>query len=81
MTSSAGLRGWRFAKVADFFGRLSFPVYMSHYMFLPIHRYYVTQYSAKVPLAVNVCVFIVSYLVILLIGYGVMRFWERMQSR
>ena len=43
--------GGRFAQVADFFGRLSFPVYMSHFMFLPIHRYYVVQYSAKVSFA------------------------------
>ena len=67
------------AQVADFFGRLSFPVYMSHFMFLPIHRHYVVQHSANASFAANVCVFIGSYLVILLIGCCVMRFWERVQ--
>ena len=73
--------GGRFAQVADFFGRLSFPVYMSHFMFLPIHRHYVVQHSANASFAANVCVFIGSYLVILLIGCCVMRFWERVQSK
>ena len=73
--------GGRFAKVADFFGRLSFPVYMSHFMFLSIHRYYVAQYSTKVPRTTNVAVFALSYLAILLIGYGVMKFWERVQAK
>ena len=73
--------GGRFAKVADFFGRLSFPVYMSHFMFLSIHRHYVAQYSAKVSTATNVAVFALSYLAILLIGYGVMKFWERVQAK
>ena len=69
--------GGRFAAVADFFGRLSFPVYMSHFMFLPIHRYYVVHHSANFSFAANVGVFALAYLAILLIGYGVMRFWER----
>ena len=75
------MRGWRFAKVADFFGRLSFPVYMSHYMFLPIHRHYVAQHPAKMSMATNVAVFALSYLAILLIGCGVMKFWERVQAK
>ena len=73
--------GGRFARIADFFGRLSFPVYMSHFMFLSIHRHYVAQYSAKVSMATNVAVFALSYLAILLIGYSVMRFWERVQAK
>lgn len=73
--------GGRFARIADFFGRLSFPVYMSHFMFLPIHRHYVVQYSAKVSFAANIGVFAGAYLAILLIGYCVMMFWEWMQSR
>ena len=73
--------GGRFAQVADFFGRLSFPVYMSHFMFLPIHRHYVVQYSAKVSFATNCWVFAGAYAVILLIGYGVMKFWERVQAK
>ena len=72
--------GGLFAQVADFFGRLSFPVYMSHFMFLPIHRHYVVQYSAKVSFAANVGVFAGAYLAILLIGYGVMKFWEKVQA-
>ena len=73
--------GGRFAQIADFFGRLSFPVYMSHFMFLPIHRYYVAQYSAKVSFAANVGVFALAYLVILLIGYCVMTFWDKVQAK
>ena len=52
---------------------------MSHFMFLPIHRHYVVQHSANASFAANVCVFIGSYLVILLIGCCVMRFWKRVQ--
>ena len=73
--------GGRFARIADFFGRLSFPVYISHFMFLPIHRQYVAQHAAKVSLATNLAVFALSYLAILLIGYGVMKFWERVQVK
>jgi len=73
--------GGRFARIADFFGRLSFPVYMSHFMFLPIHRQYVVQHSANVSFATNVAVFAGAYLAILLIGYAVMRFWERVQAK
>ena len=69
--------GGRFAQIADFFGRLSFPVYMSHFMFMPILQKYVAVCSAKVSFAANVGVFALTYLVILLIGYGVMRFWEK----
>ena len=68
--------GGRFAKTARFFGELSFPVYMSHYMFMPVHRYYVKTYSANLPDWGNYLVFAGEYLVILLIGYGVMKFWE-----
>lgn len=71
----------RFARIADFLVRLSFPVYMSHYMFMSIHSYYVRQYSAKVSLATNVVEFAGSYLAILLIGFVVMKFWERIQSK
>lgn len=67
----------RFARIADFFGRLSFPVYMSHFMFMWVFRYYVVQYSAKVSLATNVCAFAGAYMSILAIGYGVMKFWEK----
>ena len=54
---------------------------MSHFMFLPIHRYYVVQYSAKVSFAANVGVFALAYLAILLIGYCVMTFWDKVQAR
>ena len=73
--------GGRFARIADFFGRLSFPVYMSHYMFMWCFRCYVVQYSAKVSLATNVCVFAAAYAAILAVGYGVMKFWEKVQSK
>lgn len=73
--------GGRFAQIADFFGRLSFPVYMSHFMFLPIHRYYVVHHSANFSFAANVGVFALAYLAILLIGYCVMTFWDRGQVR
>jgi peptidoglycan/LPS O-acetylase OafA/YrhL len=73
--------GGRFAKVARFFGELSFPVYMSHYMFMPMHRYYVKTYSANLPDWGNYLVFAGEYLVILLIGYGVMNFWEVVKPR
>jgi len=73
--------GGRYAEVAGFLGKISFPVYMSHFMFLPIHRHYVAQYSAKVSMMTNVAVFVGTYLAILVIGYGVMRFWERVQSK
>jgi len=73
--------GGRYAQVANFFGRLSFPVYMSHFMFLPIHYVYVQRYSANVPWTVNVAEFAGAYMVILMIGYGVMTFWERVQSK
>jgi len=73
--------GGRFAKVAGFLGRLSFPAYMSHFMFLPILRCYVKQYSATVSMTTNVCVFVGFYLAFLAIGYGVMRFWERVQAK
>ena len=45
-------------------------------MFMPIHRYYVKTYSANLPDWGNYLVFAGEYLVILLIGYGVMKFWE-----
>ena len=67
--------GGRFAKWAAFFGELSFPVYMSHYMFMPMHRYYVTTYAAKVSDLGNYLVFAGEYLAILVVGYCVMRFW------
>lgn len=73
--------GGRYAKVADFFGRLSFPVYMSHFMFMPILRTYVRQQAAQMSLVTNLAVYVGTYLAILLIGYGVMRFWERIQSK
>jgi len=73
--------GGRYAQVANFFGRLSFPVYMSHFMFMPIHRYYVKQCSANVSLAANLAEFAGVYVAILLIGYGVMKFWEKVQSK
>ena len=72
--------GGRFAEGAAFFGRLSFPAYMSHYMFMPIHRHYVTTYSGGVPDWGNYLVFAGEYLAILLVGYCVMRFWEKVQS-
>ena len=69
--------GGRFAEGAAFFGRLSFPVYMSHYMFMPIHRHYVTAYSGGVPDWGNYLVFAGEYLAILFVGYCVMKFWEK----
>ena len=72
--------GGRFAKVAAFFGRLSFPVYMSHYMFMSIHRHYVKTYSGNLPDWGNYLVFAGEYFAILLVGYCVMRFWEKVQS-
>jgi len=71
----------RYAKVANFFGNLSFPVYMSHYMFMPLHHRYVAECSAKVSTLANIAEFAGAYAAILLIGYGVMRFWDRVQSK
>ena len=77
---SAYLNGyWRPA--AKFFGELSFPVYMSHYMFMPMHQHYVKTYSGNLPDWGNYMVFACEYLVILLIGYGVMRFWASVLRR
>ena len=73
--------GGRFAKAAKFFGELSFPVYMSHYMFMPMHQHYVKTYSGNLPDWGNYMVFACEYLVILLIGYGVMRFWASVLRR
>ena len=62
-------------------GELSFPVYMSHYMFMPMHQHYVKTYSGNLPDWGNYMVFACEYLVILLIGYGVMRFWASVLRR
>ena len=72
--------GGRFAKIARFFGELSFPVYMSHYMFMPIHRHYVNTCSGNLPDWGNYLVFAGEYFVVLLIGYGVMKFWEAVKA-
>jgi len=69
--------GGRFAKVAGFFGRLSFPVYMSHYMFMSIHKHFAKTYAASLPDWGNYMIFAGEYFVLLLIGYGVMKFWEK----
>ena len=72
--------GGRFAKTAAFLGELSFPVYMSHYMFMPMHRHYVTTYAANLPDWINYFVFAGEYAALLLVGYGVMRFWGNRQA-
>ena len=73
--------GGRFAKVAAFFGELSFPVYMSHYMFMSAHRQFVKTYAGGLPDWANNLVFAGEYLAILLVGCGVMLFWRRFARR
>lgn len=73
--------GGRFAKVAALLGELSFPVYMSHFMFMPAHHFYVRSFSERLPFAGNCLVFAGEYLVILLAGFAVMKFWERVQKK
>ena len=72
--------GW-FAKVAAFFGELSFPVYMSHYMFMSAHRHFVKTYAGTLSDGANNLVFAAEYLAILLVGCGVMMFWRWFERR
>lgn len=67
----------RFARTVAFFAELSYPLYMSHYMFMSIHRGWLNGPARELPGTVTVGVSVLFYVGFLLVAWAVMAFWNR----
>lgn len=65
------------AKVCSFFAELSYPLYMSHYMFMAIYGWWVREHSNAFSTAEVIVIAGLVYLSLIVIAYLVMRFWDR----
>ena len=65
------------ARGVVYLAELSYPLYMSHYPLVYIHAWWVRNYSTawSMPTVLGLCV--LEFVLMLLLSYGVMKFWER----
>ena len=68
----------RIEKTSVFLAELSYPLYMSHYPLIYIHAWWVRNYSTvwSMPTVLGLCA--LEFVLMLLLSYGIMKFWERM---
>ena len=70
----------RFARTVAFFAELSYPLYMSHYMFMSFHRGWLAGPARGLSDAAVVGVTVLYYFGFLLVAWAVISFWDRVMS-